>query len=234
MNKTENVRPKILLVEDDMNLGYVIKDNLEHKNFDVCLYSNGEEGFEAFNSDKFDVCLLDVMLPKQDGFTLATKIRNADKDIALIFLTAKSMKEDKINGFTIGADDYITKPFNIDELVLRIKVFLKRSGKDNPGLSGIMKLGSYVFDYTNLELVAENKIIRKLTQKEADLLKLLCDYKEQMIRREDILKKVWETDDYFAGRSMDVFISRLRKLLSADKNIEIVNYHGVGFKLIAG
>lgn len=220
-------KAKILLVEDDTSLGFVIKDNMEQSGLEVYLCTDGEIAMQIFKDHLFDVCVFDVMLPRMDGFSLAEKVRESDPDIPIIFLTAKSMKEDKIKGFEIGADDYIVKPFDIEELILRIKVFLKRSVKD--AHQTIYQLSSYQFNYKNLELVHE-KAVKRLTQKEADLLKLLCDHKDKMVKREDILKHVWGNDDYFVGRSMDVFISKLRKYLSYDERIEIVNYHGVGFK----
>lgn len=224
---TLNNKARILLVEDDASLGFVIKDNLEQDQMEVWLCEDGEIAFETFSNHEFDICVLDIMLPKLDGFTLAQKIRTMNKAIPIIFLTAKSMKEDKLNGFLIGADDYMVKPFNIEELLMRIKVFLKRSNKTIN--SDFYTINSYVFDYKNLELRHEKKK-KQLTQKEADLLKLLCDQKDKMIKRDIILKTVWGSDDYFAGRSMDVFISKLRKYLVYDNDIEIINYHGIGFK----
>lgn len=220
------MKTKILLVEDDVNLGFVIKDNLVQHDFEVYLCEDGELAWITFEKTNFDICVFDVMLPKQDGFTLAGKVRAINKEIPIIFLTAKSMKEDKIRGFQIGADDYIVKPFNIEELILRIKVFLKRTGKEI--VVSIYHLCSYQFNYPNMELTHQ-KAIKRLTQKEANLLKLLCESKNKMVKREDILKQIWGNDDYFAGRSMDVFISRLRKYLAYDTNIEIINYHGIGF-----
>jgi len=228
MIQTE-VKAKILLVEDDTSLGFVIKDNLEQENFEVCLCEDGELALKEFESNAYDLCVFDVMLPKLDGFNLTKKVRVLNNNIPIIFLTAKSMKEDKITGFQIGADDYIVKPFNIEELILRIKVFLKRSGKETPQSNYI--ISKYIFNYANLELLHE-KQSRHLTQKEADLLKLLCDNKDKMVKRDDILKQLWGNDDYFAGRSMDVFISKLRKYLSSDTSIEIVNLHGIGFKFL--
>jgi DNA-binding response OmpR family regulator len=225
----KNGNAKILLVEDDASLGYVIKDNMEQHELDVVLCADGEVALQAFESSLFDICVLDVMLPKLDGFTLAEKIREKNKDIPIIFLSAKSMKEDKIKGFQLGADDYIVKPFNIEELILRIRVFLKRTQKESTQF--VYTLGGYTFNYVNLELTHE-KALKRLTQKEADLLKLLCDHKDNMVKREHILKQVWGNDDYFAGRSMDVFISKLRKYLSYDSTLEIINYHGIGFKMI--
>ncbi|MFZ4799240.1 MAG: response regulator transcription factor [Bacteroidia bacterium] len=220
-------KPKIFLVEDDQNLGFVIKDNLLAQNFDVYLYENGEIAWQIFEKNTFDICILDIMMPKKDGFTLAQNIRQINKEIPIIFLTAKSMKEDKIKGFEIGADDYIIKPFNMEELVYRIKVFLKRTVKET--IQNEFKIGSYYFNFTNLDLVHTNAT-KKLTQKEAALLKLLCNHKNEMIKRAFILQQIWGNDDYFSGRSMDVFISKLRKYLVHDSSIEIINYHGIGFK----
>lgn len=220
-------KARILLVEDDASLGFVIKDNLEQDQMEVCLCEDGELAYQTFESNEFDLCVLDIMLPKLDGFTLAQKIRVVNKLVPIIFLTAKSMKEDKINGFQIGADDYMVKPFNIEELLYRIKVFLKRSNKSIN--SDFYTINTYHFDYKNLELKHPKKN-KHLTQKEADLLKLLCEQKDKMIKREDILNTVWGNDDYFVGRSMDVFISKLRKYLAYDPEIEIINFHGIGFK----
>jgi DNA-binding response OmpR family regulator len=226
MNTTMPIH--ILLVEDDANLGFVIKDNIEREGMIVHLVTDGESAQQLFKTLPFDICILDVMLPQMDGFTLAEHIRYLDKDVPIIFLTAKSMKEDRIKGFKTGADDYMLKPFNIEELILRIQVFLKRTGKQNNREH--YTLGHYTFNINNLELATKNSV-KKLTRKEAHLLKLLCDHKNNMLTRELILKQIWGTDDYFAGRSMDVFISKLRKYFTQDPRIEIINHHGIGFKL---
>ena len=226
------MRAKILLVEDDPGLGFVIKDNLTMKGYEVTLCVDGEEGQETFHRQPFDLCIFDVMLPRKDGFSLAQSIRTKDQQVPILFVTAKSMLEDKIAGFTAGGDDYIVKPFSMEELVLRIEVFLKRTS----GLHSkeeTFTLGGYTFDYFNLRLV-HHLAEKILTQKEADVLKLLCLNKDRVLKREDILKSVWGDDDYFLGRSLDVFISKLRKYLKDDPNVEIVNYHGVGFKLEVG
>ena len=221
---------KILLVEDDPALGYVIKDNLEVNHFRVTWCQDGQEGFSSFQQAGFDLCILDVMLPKKDGFSLAESIREMDNRVPILFLTAKSMQQDKIQGFKTGADDYITKPFSIEELLMRIRVFLKWSQMPLAEDPKVFQVGSYSFDFDHLSLVrdGEKKI---LTQKEADILKLFCQNQGEILKREEILVKVWGEDDYFLGRSMDVFISKLRKYLKGDERIEIVNYHGVGFKL---
>jgi len=219
---------KILLVEDDPSLGFVIKDNLILKGFDVTLCENGADGFEVFLQNQFDLCILDVMMPRQDGFSLAKSIREKNKQVPILFVTAKSMLEDKIAGFESGGDDYIVKPFSMEELLLRIGVFLRRSQPN--GREEVFKIGSFTFNFTNLTLfhVNETKI---LTHKEAEVLRLLCENKNRVLKREEILKAVWGDDDYFLGRSMDVFISKLRKYLKDDPAVQIVNYHGVGFRL---
>jgi DNA-binding response OmpR family regulator len=225
-------KKKILLVEDDPSLGFVIKDNLAHKGFDVVLCRDGDEGDNTFGKHDFNLCILDVMLPKKDGFAVARSIRDRDKQVPILFLTAKSMTEDKIAGFQTGADDYITKPFSLEELFYRIEVFLRRSnGQQAPENDrSAFKVGQYEFDPLNL--ILKNQSTEKtLTQKEAEVLKLLYKNRDRVLKREEILNHVWGDDDYFMGRSMDVFISKLRKYLKEDPAIQIVNYHGVGFRL---
>ena len=221
---------KILLVEDDPALGFVIKDNLEVNQFDVTWCKDGQEGLARFQRQNFDLCILDVMLPKKDGFTLAESIRKKNGRVPILFLTAKSMQQDKIQGFRTGADDYITKPFSIEELLMRIRVFLKWSQIPTSEEPQVFQVGDYSFDFDHLSL-ARNGEEKILTQKEADILKLFCQHRGEILKREEILVKVWGEDDYFLGRSMDVFISKLRKYLKLDERIEIINYHGVGFKL---
>jgi DNA-binding response OmpR family regulator len=223
-------RPKILYVEDDETLSFVTKDNLEINEYDVTHCMDGESAVETFMKNSFDLCILDVMLPKMDGFAVAEKIRSADPNVPILFLTAKSMKEDKIHGLRLGADDYITKPFSIEELILKIEVFLRRKYV-TVSSNDIYKVGAYSLDYRNLILSIGDES-RNLTQKEADLLKMLLDHKNNVVKRSIILEKLWGEDDYFLGRSMDVFISRLRKYLAADPKIKLDNIHGVGFKLI--
>lgn len=218
---------KILLVEDDPNLGFVIKDNLGMKGYEVTLRSNGDDGLSAFSEKEFDLCILDVMMPKKDGFTLAQQIREKNQQIPILFVTAKSMLEDKIAGFQSGGDDYLIKPFSIEELCLRIEVFLRRS---NSQPKEEFTLGDLRFDCHNFTL-HHSTGEKTLTQKEAEVLKLLCQNKDRVLKREEILKAVWGNDDYFLGRSMDVFISKLRKYLKEDPRVQIVNYHGVGFRL---
>jgi DNA-binding response OmpR family regulator len=223
-------KPSILLVEDDESLSFVIKDNLMLRGLDVIHSSDGESGWNTFKENKFDLCILDVMLPKMDGFTLAEKIREANQYIPILFLTAKSMQEDKLEGFKKGGDDYITKPFSMEELIFRIDVFLKRTGKTQNSKESF-RLGNYTFNYQELTLAINNQE-KHLTQKEADILKYFCQNKNRVIKREEILKEVWGNDDYFLGRSLDVFISKLRKYLALDDQVNIFNRHGVGFELI--
>jgi DNA-binding response OmpR family regulator len=226
-------KAKILLVEDDFNLGFVIQDNLKVAGYTVHLCKDGKDGLRQFNQDSYDMCILDVMLPKKDGFSLAVDIRKVDEKVPIIFLTAKSMTEDKVSGFEIGADDYITKPFNTEEFLWRVKAVLKRS--DSPDKNGDVKkgeytLGDYSFDSQNFELSHSDES-RKLTKKESNILKLLCEHKGQVLERDLIANMVWGDDSYFVGRSMDVFITKLRKYLADDDRIAITNIHGVGFKL---
>ncbi len=228
MNK-DKIKPNLMYVEDDEVLAFITKDNLEENGYKVSHFPDGIQAYEAFKKENFDLCIIDIMLPKMDGFTLAEKIREIDYEVPILFLTAKSLKEDKIKGLTIGADDYITKPFSIEELILKIQVFLKRKKIIAIEKKAVYNVGKYIFDYSDLTLSYKDDH-RRLTQKEADLLVYLLENKDRLIKRSEILKKIWKQDDYFAGRSMDVFISRLRKYLSKDKNIEIENIHGVGFK----
>jgi DNA-binding response OmpR family regulator len=225
---------KILLVEDDQTLNFIIKDNLEQAGYVVTSVEDGESGLQQFNSEKFSLCLLDVMLPKKDGFTLAKEIRAIDDHVPIIFLTARAMTEDKILGLTIGADDYLTKPFSMEELLLKIAIFLKRSlnSGETAADQNYYKVGrfNFYFDSLVLDCAGERKT---LTYKEAELLRYFCDNPNKVLSRSDILIQVWGSDDYYLGRSLDVFISRLRKYLSADENIKILNLHGIGFRFNA-
>lgn len=225
---------KILLVEDDKTLNFIIRDNLEEADYNVTSAEDGEEAYKKFQEKEFDLCLLDVMMPKLDGFSLAKKIREINEDIPILFLTAKNLNEDKINGFSIGGDDYITKPFSMEELLLRIKVFLKRSmpASDNSNELTSCRVGHFDFYFDNLTLQNGDKK-RTLTYKEAELLRYFCENPNTVLSRSDILKNVWGSDDYYLGRSLDVFISRLRKYLSDDENIKIINLHGIGFRFNA-
>lgn len=221
---------KILLVEDDPTLGYVIKDGLAHKGYDVTLCKDGEQGQSFFEQQLFDLCIFDVMMPKKDGFTLAKEIRDKNTQVPILFVTAKTMLEDKMDGFRAGGDDYILKPFSMEELVMRIEVFLRRSKSNGHEQNGSFELGGFKFDAKNFKL-NHSSGEKVLTPKEAEVLKLLCIHKDRVLKREEILTTVWGDDDYFMGRSLDVFISKLRKYLKEDSSVEIVNYHGVGFKL---
>jgi DNA-binding response OmpR family regulator len=233
-NSSNSYKARILLVEDDPNLSLVLKDYLEISMYDTIFCDNGEDAFELFKSEHFDLIILDVMLPKKDGFTIAKDIRKMNKDIPIVFLTAKTLKEDRIKGFNIGCDDYITKPFITEELSLRIEAILRRVKKSaNFPIVGdveIYSLGRFTFDYTNMILRSPSGE-QFLTRKEADLLKLLVINKNRLVHREIALKSIWGDSDYFAGRSMDVFITRLRKYLREDENLCIINKHGTGFKL---
>ncbi|MFZ4741364.1 MAG: response regulator transcription factor [Bacteroidales bacterium] len=227
-------KAKILLVEDDPNLSLILVDYLELLTYETILCKDGVHGLNTFKTTHFDLCLLDVMMPKKDGFTLADDIRKLNQDIPIIFLTAKSLKEDRIRGFKIGCDDYITKPFSTEELSLRIDAILKRcmikSNLSTAERQIVFNIGSFVFDYTNMTLISPNTKYN-LTRKEVDLLKLLCDNKNLLLKRETALKTIWGDDNYFIGRSMDVFITKLRKYLKEDPKICITNVHGAGFKL---
>jgi DNA-binding response OmpR family regulator len=228
-------RAKILFVEDDMSLGMVTKDSLELRGYEVVHCENGEVGWNRFNKEEFDACILDVMLPRVDGFTLAERIRNKNQSVPIIFLTAKSMQEDKIAGLKLGADDYLTKPFSIEELSLKIEVFLKRTKPiiQSPNSPKKYKIGQYDFDFDNLEL-SINGQVKQLTLREAEVLQLFCQNLNVVLKREEILKKIWGQDDYFMGRSMDVFITRLRKYLKEDAHIKLENIPSVGFKMSVG
>jgi DNA-binding response OmpR family regulator len=227
-----NPKAKILLVEDDRNLGIVIHDYLEMSNYKVMLARNGQDGLNEFKHGSYSLVLLDVMLPLVDGFSVAEEIRKTDCDTPIIFMTAKSLKEDRLKGFKLGADDYITKPFSTEELRLRISAVLRRTQARNNTVnqSIVFTIGHYVFDYTN-HLLLSNGNERKLTKREAELLHLLCLNMNKILRRDIALKTIWGEDDYFMGRSMDVYITKLRKMLSSDPDVSIVNIHNTGFKL---
>jgi DNA-binding response OmpR family regulator len=225
---------RILLVEDDQTLNFIIRDNLEQNGYQVTSTVDGVAAVKAFNSGKFSLCLLDVMLPKKDGFTVAKEIREIDDHIPIIFLTARSMTEDRITGLTIGGDDYMTKPFSMEELLLKIRIFLKRSmsATDTSPDQIYFKFGKFNFYFDSLVL-DDHGDRKTLTYKEAELLRYFCDNPNKVLSRSDILKQVWGSDDYYLGRSLDVFISRLRKYLSSDDNIKILNLHGIGFRFNA-
>jgi len=226
-------KTKILLAEDDLNLGTILREFLELKGFAIEHAIDGAKALAKYDSSNFDLCILDVMMPKKDGFTLAKEIRARDKDIPIIFLTAKSMQEDKLEGLRLGGDDYITKPFSSEELLLRIHNIVKRINlyKSNGKNVNLFQLGKYNFDY-NKRILKFDKHEQKLTTREADLLKLLSENKNELVKRSEALKKIWNEDNYFTARSMDVYIVKLRRYLRQDKTIELTNVHGTGFKLI--
>lgn len=230
----ENEKAKILLVEDDTNLGHVLKNYLELHDFVVELTRDGILGLAAFRREKFDLCILDVMMPNMDGFTLAEEIRNVDPDVPLFFLSARNMKDDLITGYKLGADDYITKPFDSEVLLHKIKAVLKRNQElqdKNPSQIEF-KVGNFNFNSKLRILELEGKEIT-LSPKENALLQMLCEYKNDLLPRDVTLKRIWGSDTYFNGRSMDVYIAKLRKYLSDDENVSIVNIHGNGFRLVA-
>jgi hypothetical protein len=231
----EKQRIQLLLVEDDHNLGTLLKEYLEEKDYNVTLAVDGREGLKRFKQNLYDICVLDVMMPNMDGFTLAKEIRLLNKDVPLVFLTAKTMKEDAIEGFNAGADDYINKPFSTEELLLRLKAILRRTSTkslDNTDLNNF-DIGRYHFDFNHQVLSLEGKQT-KLTTREAQLLKLFCLHMNDVLDRNFALKTIWHDDNYFNGRSMDVYITKLRKYLKDDSQIEIINVHGKGFKLLVG
>jgi len=221
----------ILLAEDDINLGFVIADQLRAEGYHVSLTTDGVEALKRFNEQPYHLCIFDVMMPKKDGFTLARDIRQINSDVPILFLTAKSMTEDKIEGFNAGGDDYLTKPFSVEELNLRIKSLLKRINiRTEIPEEKVFSVSTFIFDTENLTLTL-NGTVQSLTKKEAQILKILYKFKNQVLPREVILNTVWGQDDYFVGRSLDVFITKLRKYLKEDERIQILNIHGVGFKL---
>ena len=220
-----------MLVEDDPTLSYVMKDSLANNGFDVVHCPDSESGWQQFMKHNFDVCLLDVVLPKKDGMHLAKQIREKNEAIPILMLTSKSMDDDKLAGFKSGADDYITKPFNMQELILRLEVFLRRTKKKEDNTPTEFKLGNLDFDYTNLVLRGNGKE-SQLTQREADLIRYLCLNANRVLKRDEILKNVWGKEDYFLGRSMDVFITKVRKYLKDQPGVELQTIHGIGFKFV--
>ena len=229
----DNKKIKVLLAEDDPNLGLVLKTYLEAKGFGVHLTVNGEEAYQVFVKNSFDICLFDIMMPLKDGYTLAKEIRLKDKKIPILFTTAKSMQQDVLDGFDSGADDYITKPFSMEELLVRMKAIIRRTHPELLGeqVQDNFVIGKYTFEYTR-QLLTIAEVSQKLTSKEADLLKLLCERKNDVLDRSYALTKIWNDDSYFNARSMDVYITKLRKYLKQDPEIELMNVHGVGFKLV--
>ena len=224
-------KQRILLCEDEESLGMLLREDLQAKGYDAELYLDGEAGYRAFMKGHFDMCLFDVMMPKMDGFTLAKEIRLINQDIPIIFLTAKNLKDDILDGFKVGADDYLTKPFSMDELVFRMEAILRRVKGKTKKIQTVYQLGKYIFDTQRQSLTIGDENA-KLTTKECELLALLCAHSNQVLERELALKTIWIDDNYFNARSMDVYITKLRKHLRADPRIEINNVHGKGYRLI--
>ena len=226
-----NDKLKILLCEDDENLGMLLREYLQAKGYETELCVDGEAGYKVFLKEKYDICVLDVMMPKKDGFTLAKEIKQANNDMPIVFLTAKTLKDDVFEGFKVGADDYITKPFSMEELVFRVEAILRRvRGKKNKE-SSVYRVGNFTFD-TQKQLLTIGDKQTKLTTKENELLALLCSHANEILQRDFALKTIWIDDNYFNARSMDVYITKLRKHLKDDPQIEIINIHGKGYKLI--
>jgi DNA-binding response OmpR family regulator len=222
---------KILVVEDDPNLGLLLQEYLSIKGFQADLGHDGDEGLSLFVKGNYDLCIFDVMMPKKDGFTLAKEIRMSDKEVPIIFLTAKSQKDDTLQGFRLGADDYMTKPFSMEELLARMHAILRRKGSSEIEEVKTYKFANYLFDYEHQILIANGEN-SKLTGKESELLKMLCDNIGKPVSRSLALKSIWGDDSYFNARSMDVYVTKLRKFLKADENVQIINLHGEGFKLV--
>jgi len=223
-------KAKVLLAEDDLSLGFVIKDNLQDEGYEVTHCPDGEVAWQQFQKKEFDICLLDVNMPLRDGFSLARKIRQQSDMVPIIFLTAKSLQEDKIRGFETGADDYITKPFSMPELLMRMDVFLRRTKKLQADAVEEYQIGKLRFVFNELKIYNGTEVI-SLTQRESDLLRFLAQHINKVLKREEVLLNVWGKDDYFLGRSMDVFITKLRKHFKADPSIVLETIHGVGFRL---
>lgn len=227
-----NTKSKVLLAEDDLSLGYVIKDNLVDAGYEVALCADGQSAIDKFTKENFDICLLDVMMPNKDGFAVAKKIRQQTDQVPILFITAKSLEEDRIHGFEVGADDYITKPFSMQELLLRIEVFLRRTKKMYSEKTVNFQIGKMNFSFNDLKLSIGGTAYN-MTQKEAELLLFLCEHPNRILKREEVLLNVWGKDDYFLGRSMDVFITKLRKYFRSDTTVHIETIHGMGFRLNA-
>ncbi len=221
--------PKILLVEDDENFGYILKEYLQINDLEVTLARNGQEGYEAFRKEIFQLCILDIMMPLKDGYTLAKEIREMDNDVPFIFLTAKALKIDKLKGFRLGCDDFIVKPIDEELFIARVKALIKRASSDQEISSGY-SIGQYLFDYANQSLILDDKV-RRLTEKESKILLMLCDKKNQVLDRQKALKTIWGENDVFNRKSMDVFIHKIRRYLDQDPSVKITNVHGKGFVL---
>lgn len=228
----DTTKANVLLAEDDENLGVLLREYLKAKGYETDLYPDGEAAFKGFQSKTYDICILDVMMPKKDGFTLAKEIRQLNTSIPIIFLTAKSMKEDLVEGFSSGADDYMTKPFSIEELLLRVEAVLRRTRGDNVSNQDVFTVGIYTFNATKQTLTNGSEE-QKLTAKESELLKYLCFNRNGILDRNFALRTIWNDDSYFNARSMDVYITKLRKYMKEDPSIQIINVRGKGFKLIA-
>lgn len=226
----ENQKVRVLLAEDDRNLGNILKSYLDAKGYSTRLCVNGQEAYDQFVREKFDFCVVDVMMPLKDGFTLAKEIRQHDRQIPILFLTAKSLEDDKLKGFQAGADDYLTKPFSMEELLMRMEAILRRTG-GGQAANKLYKIGNFDFDY-NLQILKFNGNEHRLTSKENELLRLLCENMNETLDRSFALNKIWQDDSYFNARSMDVYIAKLRKYLKEDPNVELINVHGIGFKLV--
>ena len=231
INEIMETRQRILLCEDEESLGMLLREYLQAKGYDAELYLDGEAGYRAFMKGHYDMCLLDVMMPKMDGFTLAKEIRLVNQEVPIIFLTAKNLKDDILDGFKVGADDYLTKPFSMDELVFRMEAIMRRVKGKVKKVQSVYQLGAYTFD-TQRQLLTMGDVNTKLTTKESELLALLCAHGNQVLERELALKTIWIDDNYFNARSMDVYITKLRKHLKGDGRIEINNVHGKGYRLI--
>jgi len=227
-----NNKSKVLLAEDDLSLGYVIKDNLADAGYDVVLCADGQAAMDKFSKENFDICLLDVMMPHKEGFTVARKIRQQSDMIPILLITAKSLEEDRIHGFESGADDYIIKPFSMQELLLRMDVFLRRTKKMHSEKMLQFRIGKLVFSFNDLKLNIDGST-HNMTRKEAELLLFLCEHPNRILKREEVLLNVWGKDDYFLGRSMDVFITKLRKYFKADPTVNLETIHGMGFRFNA-
>ncbi len=225
-----NLGIKLLVAEDDLNLGTILKAYLMQKGFTVCLATDGQAALDTYQKEEVDACILDIMMPVKDGFTVAKEIRRVDKRTPIIFLTAKSLEADKLKGFEIGADDYVTKPFSMDELLARVNATIRRSFDDSKPDKNLFTIGNLVFDYSHQTLVCGDEV-RRLTMKECELLRMFAINFNQLVDRTSTLQKIWKDDSYFAARSMDVYITKLRKYLKMDPRVQIVNVHGVGFRL---
>jgi two-component system, OmpR family, response regulator VicR len=224
------MKAKILYVEDDPNLGFVTKDNLELHQYEIVHRTDGQHAWQTFTDEHFDLCILDVMLPEMDGFTLAKHIRSRDAHVPVMFLTARSLQEDKLHGLRLGADDYLTKPFSIEELILKIEIFLRRSTTHQRPDTTKISIGEFRFDFQKLELRHQDHS-QHLTYREAEVLRFLAQRPSEVVRREELLKAIWGDDDYFMGRSLDVFLSRIRKYLARDPSVRIEGVHGVGIRM---